>query len=176
MRGMSRSVGCRLRAPHPAGRHGHRLRRSRFLGIRPAVVAEGRHATFVRCHEDRQIYRENAPYTNLALKADLATQQPGQLSADRKAKAGSAIFTARAAVDLRERLKDRGLLLYRDADAGVDDFERDDLGGAVQVFVGRAPARGHRLGDELYLTLLGELERVAEQVVEDLLQALRVGR
>src|SRR5258708_38339784 len=67
------------------------------------------------------------------------------------------------------------LVRERDAYTGVDHLESNHMPGAVQVFVGRAPARSHRLGDELHLAFLGELESVAEQVVEDLLEALRVG-
>src|ERR1700694_1452388 len=68
------------------------------------------------------------------------------------------------------------LLPERDPDTGVGDAQGDYAVGTVQGIVIVAPARSHRLSRECHPALLGELESVAQQVVEDLLQALRVGR
>ena len=47
---------------------------------------------------------------------------------DREAEAGAAVLAARRAVGLLERLEDQPLLVLRDADAGIGDRERDDVG------------------------------------------------
>ena len=126
--------------------------------------------------DERQVDGEDAAHAGFALKPDLASEQPRELAADRQAEAGAAVLAARGAICLRKRLEDRLLLVERDADSGVDDAESDDLRRAVQGVVGRAPPGGRHLGDEVDLAFLRELERVAEQVVEDLLQTLGIGR
>ena len=66
-------------------------------------------------------------------------------------------------------------LSFGDADAGVDDGERDDLSAlpdSVAFWKVRPGAGGERAGDA---AALGELERVGEQVLEDLLEPLAVG-
>src|SRR5207248_6660145 len=123
-----------------------------------------------------QVYGEDAAHARLALDPDVAAREPRELAADGQAQPGASVLAAGRAVGLQEGLEDRMLLVEGDPDARVDDAERDDLGGPIEGIVRRAPTRARHFGDELDLTLLGELERVAEQVVEDLLQALRVGR
>ena len=89
-------------------------------------------------------------------------ERAGQLAADREPQAGAAVGAAGGAVGLLEGLEDDRQLVLGDADAGVDHAEGDHvLGGALDAE--RDPALG------------GELERVGEQVAQDLLQALLVG-
>ena len=69
------------------------------------------------------------PCPGVLVELDLAAQQGGELPADREAEAGAAVFPARARVGLLERLEDQPLLLGRDADAGVADFDGDSALG-----------------------------------------------
>ncbi len=57
---------------------------------------------------------------------DFAAEQAGQLAADGEAEAGAAVFAAGRGIGLLERLEDDLLLLQRNADAGIGDFESDD--------------------------------------------------
>ena len=123
---------------------------------RSAVLV--RHRAPLRGPDEGQVDREDAAHGRLAL-------QPGP-----------AVLPAGRPVGLGERLEDRLLLFERDADPGVDDPEREDMRSAVEHFVRRAPTRRRHLGDEFDVALLRELEGVAQKVVENLLQALRVGR
>src|SRR5207244_2707244 len=97
-----------------------------------------------------------------------------QLAADGQTETRPAILAGRGAIRLLEGLEDDLLFLRLDADAGVDDAERDHAGGAVErVIVGRPPV-ARRVDLERYAARVRELERVGEQVLEDLLQAFRV--
>ncbi len=96
------------------------------------------------------------------LHLNLAAQQVRQLAGDRQAQARAAITSVGGAIGLAERLEDRRLLLRRDADAGVAHRE------GQHAAIARLDAQGDR-------ALLGELEGVGQQVLEDLLQALAVG-
>ena len=59
------------------------------------------------------------PSPTLAVDAQVAAEQAGDLAADREAEAGAAVLAAGRAVGLLERLEDQPLLVLRDADAGV---------------------------------------------------------
>ena len=116
------------------------------------------------------------PDARRAAQLDLAAQQEGELAADGEAQAGAAVLAAGAGVGLLERLEDDALLLGRDADAGIGDLERHHVGRALEHGMGPRSSPP-RAGDTARRTaaLLGELERVREQVLEHLLQPLRVG-
>jgi hypothetical protein len=90
----------------------------------------------------------------------LAAHALGQIARDRQAQAGAAVAAAGAAVGLAEGFEDDLQLLAGDADAGVADLEPD-----------AAIAAPHVQAD---LAVLGELHRVGQQVLQDLLQALAV--
>src|SRR5262249_6472528 len=94
--------------------------------------------------------------------------------ADGEAEAGAAVLAAGAAVRLLERLEDDLLLVRRDADAGVAHGDRERRARAAQHLVVRIPAAVRELDLERDAAALGELEGVGEQVLDDLLQALRV--
>ena len=76
---------------------------------------------------------------------------------------------------MSERLEYRLLLLRKDADPSVRNSQCNHAPGSVEDFVLRVPTGGRGLSGERDPSLLGEFEGVAQQVVEDLLQALRVG-
>ena len=124
----------------------------------------------------RQVERERGALTLRALHVDLAAEQAGDLAADREPEPGPAEAAADRALGLLERLEDQAQLVRRDADPGVDHRERDDVLGARQrvaavVHVGRRSADA-----ELDGAAVRELERVREQVLQHLLEALLVGR
>ena len=116
------------------------------------------------------------PWPGRAREPDLAAQQRGELPADRETEAGAAVLPARARVGLLKRLEDQPLLLGSDPDAGVADFDGDAARHEAEDGMVRRPARRDRLHAHRHLALRGELERVREQVLENLLQPLRVAR
>ena len=88
----------------------------------------------------------------------------GQLARDRKPEAGAAVAPGGRFVDLREALEDVLLGAQRDADAGV-----------AHVDAQHHPVRLDRLGrhPDRDVADVGELDRVAGQIDQDLLQRAR---
>jgi hypothetical protein len=132
-------------------------------------------ALFRRGVGDGQVRREGAALARRALDVEGAAEHPGDFAADRKAQAGAAILAGRAGFGLLEGLEDDLLLVLRDPDAGVAHVEGDDLLGAVELGMGADLSAGGDAHRQLDLALLGELEGVREEVLEDLLEALGVG-
>ena len=122
----------------------------------------------------RQVEGEGAALPVDAGELDFAAEQHGQLAADGEAQAGAAVFAGGAGVGLLEGLEDEPLLLRRDADAGVLDGEGDDLLGLAEHRVIGAPALRGEIDAHIDVAVGGELDGVGEQVLEDLLEALRV--
>src|SRR6185369_10691390 len=94
----------------------------------------------------RQIKREGAALADRAAELDFTAQEARELAADGETEAGAADLAAGRGVGLLERFEDDLLLLGRDADAGIGDFEGDHGRGAAQGRVIRRPT-GRRLGD-----------------------------
>src|ERR1700741_3908126 len=110
----------------------------------------------------RQRDGESGPLARRALKADGAAVQLDEALGERQAEPRALGLLGVVAPDLLELLEHRGLVLGCDADAGVLDRDLD----AGSVLPGRnrhAPAVG------------GELDRVGEQVEDDLLELALVG-
>ena len=122
----------------------------------------------------RQEEGESAALPVDAGELDFAAEQHGQLAADGEAEAGAAVFARGAGVGLLEGLEDEPLLLRRDADAGVLDGEGDDLLGLAEHRVIGAPALRGEIDAHFDVAVRGELDGVGQQVLEDLLEALRV--
>ncbi len=123
----------------------------------------------------RQVERERAAFAGGRLDMDLAAEQARDLAADRQAEPRAAIAAARRPVRLLERLEDHAQLVRGDPDARVHDREPDHVGGVREGLAGELATR-RRLGDpEDDSARLGELERVREQVLQDLLEPLLVG-
>ena len=124
----------------------------------------------------RQVQREGAALARNARQLDFATEQRGQLTADRQAEAGAAVFAARPGIGLLERLEDQPLFLGCDADAGVDHLDREGLRHRPQDrMAGRPPCLDHGHAHR-HLASRRELERVRQQVLENLLQPFRIAR
>ena len=107
-----------------------------------------------------QEQREGAALAGHARQADLATEQLGQLAADRQSKPRPAVLAAGGPVGLLEGLEDDLLLVTGDADAGVRHGKSDHLLAAVELLVVRAPAGGGFLHGQRDMALVGELEGV----------------
>ena len=68
---------------------------------------------------------------------DLAAEQTGDLTADRKPQTGSSVPPVRRPVRLLERLEDQSQLVRLDPDPSVSDGERDHLRRSLQSLVGK---------------------------------------
>jgi hypothetical protein len=110
---------------------------------------------------------ESASSADFALDPDPAAHQAYQLRRDRQAQPGAAIETGRGAVGLGERGEDRLPPVGGDADPRVAYAE-------MQPDVAFCPRFGIEIDIDDHLSALGELDRVAQQIDEDLTQPRRV--
>jgi hypothetical protein len=105
---------------------------------------------------------EGAAYPWPAFEPDFATHHVHQTSGDAESEACPSVFTGRRTVSLAESLEDRGLLLRRNANAGVLDV---DLQAAPIVSQrGAANADGNA-------SVPGKLYGIAHEVCDDLTNA-----
>src|SRR5262249_50986763 len=119
--------------------------------------------------------REDPALARRADDANFAAQQPRDLAADREAEPRAAVFAAGRPVGLLEGLEDDSLFFERNADAGVADRKGYHLVGFPES-LGRVIASTFGQTDvERDMPFVGELEGVREEVLENLLQSLRVG-
>ena len=123
----------------------------------------------------RQIEHEGAAFAGRALKMDFAAEQARKLAADGEAQAGAAIFSAGAGIRLLKRLEDQLLLFQGNADAGIGNLKGDNGRRVVEDGMFGAPAAHGRRNAEAHAALGGKLERVRQQILQHLLQALGVG-
>ena len=115
------------------------------------------------------------PLPGVLRKLNFAAQQIGQFAADGQTEPGAAVLAAGACVGLLERLEDDALFLGRNTDAGISHLEGDD--GCRRRSKSGDRRSSRRIGKrhrKANAALLGKLERVGEQVLEHLLQALGV--
>ena len=108
---------------------------------------------------------ERAADARFALEPDAPAHQLDQPAADREAEARAAVLARGGHVGLRERLEQLRRLLRRHADAGVahGELELHLLAGAFELF-----------DVEPDLAVLGELDRVVDEVGQNLAEAQRV--
>jgi hypothetical protein len=104
-------------------------------------------------------------HVRLALQPDLPVHHLDQAAADRQAQAGAAVLAGGGHVALREGLEQAVGLLPRHADAGVL-HRKAELAPLAR--------RLQRLHAQPDLPALGELDRIADQVGEDLPEAKRI--
>ncbi len=98
-------------------------------------------------------------------RRNIAVHQLREPPHDRQPQPGAAEFPCRGRIRLRERLEQFSALLLVHPDAGVFDDEHD---------AGAAPAERRRAGAHADAPALGELQRIAEQVEQDLPQPGRI--
>src|SRR5204863_5991187 len=118
---------------------------------------------------ERQVQGERATQPGRAPELDFPTEQVGKLAADRQAKAGASVLAAGAGIGLLERLEDDALLLDGYADAGIRNLEGHDPPCLTEHRVPGRPAARDLRDIEAHAALGGELERVRQQVLQDLL-------
>ena len=133
-------------------------RRERFVGL-------------LGKHLDGDLEPESRSLPLRALEADLALHQIHQLTADREPEPGPAEAACQRAIGLGERIEDLFLVARRNADAGVRHGEQEHA-ALAPVFAARILLPVHA---EQHLALLGELDRVADQVHQDLSEPDHVG-
>ena len=104
-------------------------------------------------------------WAGLASNDACRAQQVGQLTADRKAKARAAKFACSGTVGLHEALEQLVAHLLGDADPGIGDTE-------AQFARPRRTAGGHL---DAHAAGIGELDRIADEIDQDLPQPRRVG-
>ncbi len=106
----------------------------------------------------RQFEPEGRPLARFGAHADLALHQAGQPAADRQPQSGAAEPAAGAEVALHERLEDFGLLRRAHPDARIGHFD------AQATSLGVEHTDPHE-------SALGELDRIADQIEQDLADA-----
>ncbi len=116
-----------------------------------------------RCQLHRQFHREAGALARRALHADPAAQYIHQLPGNCQPQAGAAVLPADGSVDLLERQKNAFLLRLGNADTGIPHLDQQHI---VVRLRRRPAAHAH-----LHLAPLGELQRVGQQVAQNLQQA-----
>src|SRR5262245_40533748 len=108
-------------------------------------------------------HEERRSESRLALDPDAAAQQLGEALRQRQSKARPPEAPLQGMLDLRELVEDAFLILFGDADARVGDGEDHGLVVGVQ------------LGGHSDLSVLGVLQRVRDEVAENLRDLALVG-
>src|SRR3954447_21000109 len=111
---------------------------------------------------DGQVQRERAADADFALDVQLTAEQARDLPADRQPKPGATEPPTGGAICLLERFEDQSQLFVRHTNAGVGHAEGDDLDVLQRLSSERPVLR--RFDAQTYLSALGELERVRQQV------------
>src|ERR1700753_4046140 len=122
----------------------------------------------------RNVEREGASLTGRAAQLNLSSQQVRQFAADGQSESRSAVLAACSGIGLLKGLEDDALLFLRNTNAGIRDLERNHRARAIENRMAIAPSGGDRRNLQTHTSLLGELECVRQQVLEHLLQTLRV--
>ena len=107
---------------------------------------------------------------------DLSSEESRDLAADGEAESRPPVLAARAAVGLLEGLEDDELLVAGNPDARVVHREREHGVGPPEAVAEPARAALGLADGQGDPSLPGELERVRQQVLDHLLQALGVGQ
>ena len=133
-------------------------------GLRPVDARRGVAGRPLGC-DGQQMQAERRALAELARDLDAAAEQVAQRARNRQAQAGALVLAGHAGVDLLERVEDLPQHVLRDAEAGVDDVD-----SARHVVL--------RIDDDLHRdgALVGELDGVADEVDQNLLELVGVGR
>ncbi len=160
-------AACRhVHPPAERGRHfaQHRARSGIVVHHQARQVSQRVHRCWRHAGAGIEFQREveHAALADRALHAQLAAHQRHQALADRQAQAGAAVTARGRGLGLRKAVEDVPALLVRDADAGIADGKAH----RQPVAAARHQPRRHH-----HFAALGELDGVAGQVEQDLLQA-----
>ena len=117
----------------------------------------------------RYLKKEVGAHTGLAGDRDVPSHEVQELARDRQTEAGAPIFACGAGIGLGERAEKQADLFGRNADTRVAD-------GDMQP--GHVPCLGmlphDRLCEQKDFTAMGELDGIADEIDEDLLEAVKV--
>src|SRR5512139_1593642 len=94
-------------------------------------------------------------------KADGAPHEFNQPFADGQPQSAAAILTLERVVHLAEALEEQGLLVFRDADAGVGHGELESISS--------------RTDGQLDSSLVGKLQGIAKEIDQHLLESTLIG-
>src|ERR1700730_8864824 len=108
----------------------------------------------------RQVERKDAASSGGALQLNFAAEECCQLTADREAQTGPAVFPASARIGLLKRLENTLLLLGQDTYSGVGDLEGYDRTRVIQDRVAGAPAVARRRNCEAHAACFSEFEGI----------------
>ena len=149
--------------------HQHRTAGRRWQGHRRVALGRKRRQVDQRRIGRRrhQVERdgEGRAGAGRALDRDVPAHELRQAADDRQAEASAAVASRGRAVGLGERLEEPRLLRLAHADAGVAD-RQDDTGAAFAQRLGAGADHG--------AAALGELQRIAQQVEQDLAHPGRI--
>ncbi len=181
--GLRRGVGRVRRPPRQRFNRGRRRRhemrrrvalhdggaRGRVLGIDLLRLAHmPDHIEFrgnrTLANGQRQRDGKHAALARLARHTHRAAQQTREFPRYRQSQTTAAVLAAGRAIGLLERLENEVLLVARNADARVAHIEAHRIAAVACLMHG-----------DRHLTVLGELERVRQQVAQHLLEALVIG-
>ena len=115
------------------------------------------------------------PSPTTLCELNFAAQQRRDFAADREAQSRPAVFAGDRSVGLLERLEDDAMLVGSDSDTGIFHRERDDRLGIAEDLVVRTPSRFSRRHVDRYAASFSELERIRQQILQNLLQPSLVG-
>src|SRR5206468_10804509 len=122
----------------------------------------------------RKKQTKGAPFAEYAFDLKLAAQQLGQLARDAESEAGAAVPAIDGGVDLLERREDAVLIPRRDPQPRVGDGE-DQRALSWQIEASQLRAGRGAIDAQRNLARGRELDRVAKEIAQDLLQLLTVG-
>ena len=140
-------------------------RRGRALRSADCSAGGGQSLRFRRAAPELGGEGEPAALSRGTLDREAPVHEPHELGGDGQAEPGSAVPASREVVGLGERLEDHVLLVGGDADARIGDRELD----LDKIVCHLAKRDAH-----VNASVLGELDGVAAEIDEDLLEAGRV--
>ena len=115
----------------------------------------------------------------MTVDRDLSAHQLSQTTADCETKAGAAVLAGSRTIALPKRVKDHRLLLGMDADPGVGDRNGEPAicGGVLgrrRYQGGRFPQFMREIDGKTNRPMLGELNRIVEQLRQNLLELVTI--
>ena len=116
----------------------------------------------LRAPSAREGERETAPRADFADHGQVASHSLRHLAADRETQAGTILGPRQFGVHLHERLEDAFEIARRDSASSVRDDDVDSLTALLLT------------GDRDRAARIGELDRIGEQIEDDLLNLLSV--